>query len=111
MGTHLRRFGALYLLIFLFAASWVGQFLAQVAEIRANAKTHGDPTSGPQFWSDFWPQFWSATLENWQSEFLQLTVQVTAVGLLASFMFRAYQESQISDMKDAVREVMKEREQ
>lgn len=28
-------------------------------------------------WADFWPEFLSSTLENWQSELLQLIFQAT----------------------------------
>jgi hypothetical protein len=35
------------------------------------------------FWSsEFWVTFWQATLENWQSEFLQLASFVIAAGYL-----------------------------
>ncbi|GGS60256.1 DUF6766 family protein [Actinokineospora fastidiosa] len=55
-------------LVTLFLVSWVGQFIAQVLEVRDTAEEHGQAFS----WSDFWPRFLSATFENWQSEFLQL---------------------------------------
>jgi hypothetical protein len=52
----------------LFVASWAGQFVVQVALVRNEAETHGQEFE----WSEFWTHFGQATLENWQSEFLQL---------------------------------------
>jgi len=64
-------------LAMLFLASWLGQFIAQLAEVSNNAQEHGQSFS----WSEFWPQFFTSTFENWQSEFLQLFsfVALTAV--------------------------------
>ncbi|UVS79299.1 DUF6766 family protein [Actinokineospora sp. UTMC 2448] len=39
-------------LVTLFLVSWVGQFIAQVLEVRDTAEEHGQAFS----WSDFWPQ-------------------------------------------------------
>ena len=51
------------------SVSWIGQFLFQMVVVRNEAEQHGQPFT----WSDFLPQFFSSlTLENWQSEFLQL---------------------------------------
>lgn len=52
----------------MFLLSWVGQFLAQLDEVVTEAAADGRAFS----WGDFWPAFGAATLENWQSEFLQL---------------------------------------
>jgi alpha/beta superfamily hydrolase len=68
---HMRRWGAVYLLIALFIGSWVGQFVAQAVE------------------GDGWILFASATFENWQSEFLQLAVQTLVVVGLADRLFKA----------------------
>lgn len=54
------------------------------------ASQHGQSFS----WSDFLPQFLSSTLENWQSEFLQLVWQ--AVGL-AIFYYWGSSQSRESD--------------
>lgn len=59
MPRHLRRWGAVYILAFLFAGSWLGQLIAM------------HPTISEQGWSEFW----AATFENWQSEWLQLVFQ------------------------------------
>ncbi|WP_445258978.1 DUF6766 family protein [Nocardioides aurantiacus] len=68
---HVRRWGAVYLLLLLFAGSWAGQFLAQLAEFRSQQQQHGAPFA----WGDYLTQFASSTFENWQSEWLQLVFQ------------------------------------
>ena len=80
MKAHLRKWGAAYLLLALFLASWLGQFFAQLAELRQEAAVNGTAFD----WSEFFPKFWSATFENWQSEFLQLLWQVVG---LAYFLY------------------------
>lgn len=61
----------------LFLASWVGQAVVQFL-----------------FAHETWDQFWVSTLENWQSEFLQLLTFVT----LTSFLIhRGSPESKDSD--------------
>ena len=68
--SHLKRWGALYVLVVLWLGSAVGQFAAQTAE------------------GEGWVLFMSATFENWQSEFLQLAVQSLLIVGLAGKMFR-----------------------
>lgn len=65
-------------LVGMFLISWIGQFVAQAVEVKADAREHGQAFA----WSDFWPQFWSATFENWQSEFLQLASFVVLTAYL-----------------------------
>ena len=68
---HLRRWGAVYVLVVLFAGSWLGQFFTQLSEFTSEQQTHGE-----QFvWSDFMATFFASTFENWQSEWLQLVFQ------------------------------------
>jgi hypothetical protein len=67
--VHLQRWGAVYLLGVLFLGSWVGQYVAQVAE------------------GDGWMLFLASTFENWQSEFLQLAVQTLVVVGFANKLF------------------------
>ena len=45
---------------------------------RNDAQQHGQSFE----WADFMPQFLSSTLENWQSEFLQLVWQAVGLALL-----------------------------
>lgn len=56
---HLRRWGAVYILVLLFAGSWFGQAVTMMPEIE----------------SEGWGKFWASTFENWQSEWLQLIFQ------------------------------------
>ena len=73
-----------------FLLSWVGQFVAQLAQIRNEAQQHGENFA----WADFWPDFFASTFENWQSEFLQLVWQ--AVGL-AVLLYWGSSQSKESD--------------
>lgn len=67
-----KRFGGLYILASLFLASWVGQYVAMAPTIRQEG----------------WSEFWAATAENWQSEFLQLLVQILITGVYANRVMR-----------------------
>ena len=64
----MKRYGLSLALFALFAASWAGQWLAQWDEFAAEQRAHGQTADAPSFL----PTFLSATMENWQSEFLQL---------------------------------------
>ena len=68
---HIRRWGAVYLLVLLFLGSWLGHFLTQLAAFRSEQQEHGQPF----VWADYMTDFWASTLENWQSEWLQLIFQ------------------------------------
>jgi hypothetical protein len=61
----------------LFLLSWVGQFVFQYIEFGDEQALHGQAAA----LADFFPQFFAATLENWQSEFLQLIWQVVGLAL------------------------------
>ena len=74
----------------LFLLSWVGQFFFQLMTVRNEAAEHGQAFQ----WSEFFPQFLSSTLENWQSEFLQLVWQAAG---LALFYFWGSSQSKESD--------------
>jgi hypothetical protein len=74
----------------LFLLTWIGQFFAQLIEFRNEATQHGETF---QF-VDFIPAFWQATLENWQSEFLQL---LAFVGLTSFLIHRGSPESKDGD--------------
>ena len=81
-------FGLVTLAFFVF--SWLGQFIAQIAVERNEARQHG----GSFHWSEFWPQFFASTFENWQSEFLQLIWQAVGLALL---LFWGSSQSKESD--------------
>ncbi len=73
--SHFKRWGAAYLLLALFLASWAAQFVAMLVEIGNEAQQLGQPFS----MEESWPRFFSATFENWQSEWLQLLVQAVVL--------------------------------
>jgi hypothetical protein len=83
--SHLKKWGAAYLLLALFLASWVGQFVAMLVEVGNDAREHGQEFS----MDEFWPQFWSATFENWQSEWFQLFVQAVVLLGMKHLLFKA----------------------
>jgi hypothetical protein len=68
---HLRRWGAVYVLLVLFAGSWLGQFFAQLSEFHSEQAEHQQPF----VWAEFWASYLASTFENWQSEWLQLVFQ------------------------------------
>lgn len=74
----------------LFLLSWLGQFVAQVMEVRLEAEAHGQEFG----WAEFFPAFWQATFENWQSEFLQL---FSFVVLATYFVHRGSPQSRDGD--------------
>jgi hypothetical protein len=83
--SHLKRWGAAYLLLALFLTSWAGQFVATLVEVGNDAREHGQEFH----MSEFWPRFLSATFENWQSEWLQLLVQAVVLLGLKHVLFKA----------------------
>lgn len=85
-----REFGLGLALLILFVASWVGQLIAQWQTFTDEQRAHGeDPAYG-----DFAAEFAQATLENWQSEFLQL---FSFVVLAALYIHKGSGESKDSD--------------
>ena len=70
----------------LFLAAWVGQLIAEWQTFTDDAHAHGEsPAAG-----DFMASFWQSTLENWQSEFLQL---FSFVALAALYIHKGSAES------------------
>jgi hypothetical protein len=64
----------------LFLAAWFGQLVIEWFTFADEQQTHGE---GAVFFStEFWAAFWQSTLENWQSEFLQLSAFVIASAYL-----------------------------
>lgn len=77
-SSRWKRYSFAWVTLTLFLGSWLGQFLAQLAEVSNDAAQHAQHFQ----WSDFWPQFLASTFENWQSEFLQLVWQAAGLALL-----------------------------
>ncbi|MGC4806924.1 DUF6766 family protein [Micromonospora sp. DT233] len=76
----------------LFLVSWAGQFLFQLMVQRNEASQHGQSFA----WADFLAQFLASTMENWQSEFLQLVWQTAG---LALFYYWGSSQSRESDQR------------
>ncbi|HXG76657.1 MAG TPA: DUF6766 family protein [Gaiellaceae bacterium] len=73
-----RSLGLFFLSVFL--VSWLGQLVVEWYRFADEAREHD---SRAEFWSaDFWQAFWQSTLENWQSEFLQLAAFTIAATYL-----------------------------
>ena len=93
------NFGLSIVLLALFAVSWVTHGVAQWEQFKNEQRAHGEPVQVDEFLVDFA----EATLENWQSEFLQL---FSFVVLAAVFIHRGSGESKDSD--DRMEEMLKE---
>jgi NADH:ubiquinone oxidoreductase subunit 6 (subunit J) len=93
------NFGLSIVLLALFAVSWATHGVAQWQQFVNEQRTHGEPV----LVNDFLVDFAEATLENWQSEFLQL---FSFVVLAAVFIHRGSAESKDSD--DRMEEMLKE---
>ena len=87
---HFRRWGAVYILLVLFLLSWAGQFWTLAIAEGDEARLHDATFS----YADFLPKFLSATLENWQSEWLQLVVQGAVLLGMKHLIFKADAEDQ-----------------
>jgi len=73
-----REFGLSMALITLFFASWIGQAITQWQEFTDEQASHGAPAK----LGDFMASFGQSTLENWQSEFLQVFVFIVLTTFL-----------------------------
>ena len=72
-----QEFGLGLALMILFFATWIAHGIAQWQTFTDEAHEHGEtPEAG-----DFFAEFGQSTLENWQSEFLQLFAFVTLAAL------------------------------
>lgn len=84
------NFGLGIVLALLFLTSWVGQGFAEWDHYREEQREHNQPVQTVEFVN----QFSQSTLENWQSEFLQLFAFVVLASLL---LHRGSAESKDSD--------------
>jgi uncharacterized protein DUF6766 len=73
-----RNFGLSLTFVILFLISWAGQGVAEWVSFAHEQAAHGQVTH----FSDFWVEFGQSTLENWQSEFLQLFSFVVVAAVL-----------------------------
>jgi hypothetical protein len=84
MPMHMRRWGAVYILVILFLGSWLAQLVTQSIEFTSQQQQHGGSFS----WGEFLPNFLAATFENWQSEWLQLVFQAVLLLGAKHLMFK-----------------------
>lgn len=87
-----REFGLGIALATLFFVTWIGQAITQWQVYTDEQETHQQPTE----MGDFVAEFGQATLENWQSEFLQL---FAFVALTALFIHKGSAESKDGEEK------------
>lgn len=88
--TFVQRYGLSLVLAILFVLAWAGQALTEWFVYSSEAQQHGQqPTFGDYLW-----EFGQSTLENWQSEFLQL---LTFVVLTVFLVHQGSHESRDSD--------------
>ena len=85
-----KNFGLSIALAILFLVSWGGQAVAEWGAYRHEQQDHNQPVEV----SEYLVQFGQSTLENWQSEFLQL---FSFVVLAAILIHRGSAESKDSD--------------
>ena len=83
--SHLRRWGAIYIMVALFLGSWIAQFFTQMIEFGNEARSHGESFEMNQYL----PQFFASTFENWQSEWLQLAFQGVVLLGMKHILFKA----------------------
>jgi hypothetical protein len=72
-----REFGLGLILAILFFATWIGHGIAEWQTYTDAQREHGQAITG----GDFFAEFAQSTLENWQSEFLQLFAFVVLAAL------------------------------
>jgi hypothetical protein len=104
-NTFWRRWAALFILLALFLGSWGAQYVSQLKVERQEAAQHGQQLQ----MEEFWPQFWQSTMENWQSEWLQLFTQGLIIAGYAEYLFRKGNEEHykthlmIEELRNALR--------
>jgi hypothetical protein len=93
---NMRNNGLSIVLLGLFLACWAGQAVAGHAEYNSDQSEHRQPTLTL---SDYLAtsHFWEATLENWESEFLQMAAFVLLTTVL-------YQRGSAESKRVGVRE-------
>jgi hypothetical protein len=87
-----REFGLGLLLMIVFFGTWVAHGIVEWQVFTDEQRAHGESTAV----GDFVSEFSQSTLENWQSEFLQL---FAFVALSALFIHKGSAESKDSDEK------------
>jgi hypothetical protein len=73
-----KRRGYLYVTLMFFAVSWLIHGITAYNQFVEEQNEHGQPVVMNVFWNEFIRQ----TMENWQSEFLQLSWQIGGLMIL-----------------------------
>ena len=73
-----KKRGYLYVTIMFFAITWLIHGITAYNQFVSEQNEHGQPVSMNLFWNEFTRQ----TMENWQSEFLQLSWQIGGLMIL-----------------------------
>lgn len=89
---ELKKRGYLYVTITFFAVSWLIHGITAYNQYAEEQKAHSQPVIMNSFWNEFLRQ----TMENWQSEFLQLSWQVGGLMILYAV---ASPEDRIGDQR------------
>ena len=87
-----KEFGLGLSLMLLFFVTWIGHGISEWQRYTDEQGEHGEPVAA----GDFFSEFGAATLENWQSEFLQLFSFVVLAGL---YIHKGSAESKDSEEK------------
>lgn len=87
-----KKRGYLYVTITFFAVTWMIHGFTAFNQYSEEQKEHGQPVNLNSFWNEFIRQ----TMENWQSEFLQLSWQVGGLMILYAV---ASPEDRIGDQR------------
>ena len=98
MRAFFKNNGLTLVLMFVFLTTWAGQFFTGHREYNQDQRDHGrsEISAGQYFTSG---HFWEATGENWESEFLQMSMFV----ILTCFLFqRGSPESKDPEQDEAV---------
>ncbi len=82
----MRRYSAAYILWFLFLAAWAGHFYSEWQVYVTEQQDHKQSLQV----ADFLWHFTQSTLENWQSEFLQI---ITAAWVFKHFFWEGSPEA------------------
>lgn len=94
---YLRRWGALLILLGLWASSWIGHYHFERIDAKHDAEDH----KVEYVEDDFRAEWWAGTFENLQSEWAQLFVQGALIVGAARIMFR----KSVEDMDEVQRKI------
>ena len=101
---EIKKRGYLYITIMFFAVSWLIHGITAYNQFVEEQNEHGQPVIMNIFWNEFLRQ----TMENWQSEFLQLSWQIG--GLMILYAVASPQDRVGEERKEKILEKILEME-